>query len=232
LQTSSHLIRSFLALAFVAISYTLTTASHAALVLAPVDDFTDASEPAPEWNRTIDLRITANPWNQSASIRVSSVGSGYLVVGNGAGVISETSVEYSASSGPVDLTANGADGLSIGLGLADVPGDFTTIIRDSNGNFATSTVSTTESIRSFTELEFLFADFQNPNGVDLANITTVSLTYLPSRDGADLLIDYVATSQIEPAAVPEPSVLSLIFICVAASTWRRRRSPRQSASNH
>ena len=139
-------------------------------------------------------------------------------------MISETQVDYTAQGSSVNLSSNGADGLAIGLALADVAGDFTTTLRDSYGNSATSTITSTQSIRSYTELEFLFANFQGGNDIDLTNISSVSLRYTPVRDGADLLVDHISTAQINPASVPEPTTFGLILIGVAALAMRRRRN--------
>ena len=200
----------------------LCAPASAAVIISPIDEFDDIDAPEPAWNRVLDLRITANPWNQSASMRVSDAGEGYLVVGLGPGVVADAVVEYSAAAGEHDLSSGGESGLVIDLRHADIPGEFSVTLTDHQGRSGAMSLDTHEPIREATGLVMPFSSMGGDADLDLARIASVTLRYSPSRDGADLLIDSFGPVSDVRAAVPEPGVVGLVSASVAFSFWRRR----------
>lgn len=221
--SSSVPLVSLLCIAFAPLQST----AEAATIVSHIDHYLDASipstgSPGPQvWNRGIDLDIISNPNNQVVTAQVLTAGDGLFFLDSGPGVDFTVELNYDTIAGGSDLTVGGANGLVLGVRFADVTGDFTTTITDSLGNSASRSVTTTAAIQNLTDLEFEFASFSGPSSVDFTDVTNIDIAYVPSRDGADLLVDYASLGQVTP--VPEPGSAALVLMSSLLVATRRRR---------
>lgn len=212
---------------FLCIALAPLHSAEAATIVSHVDHFLDASipstgSPGPQvWNRGIDLDIISNPNNQAVTAQVSTAGNGLFFLDGGPGAVFTIELNYDTITGGSDLTAGGANSLILGVLLADVTGDFTTTITDSLGNSASRSLTTTAAIQNLTDLEFDFASFSGPSSVNFTDVTNIDIAYVPSRDGADLVIDYASLGQVTP--VPEPGSTALVLMSSLLLATRRRR---------
>lgn len=186
--------------------YAYAQTSCSRLVL---DDFTNSTNPSVLVNEANPLEqavddgspgtlgafrnITLGPYQGGSSTRVLSfvnTATGQYTLNSDVGTFAPVRIEYSANGAGLGVDISDREEFVLVLSALDVITEATVTLVDSSANNASLTLNLPELLSpTAQEFEFPFPSFTNIANVDLSNIDSVELSFVPTLFNADLEID-------------------------------------------